>query len=130
MHTNPHRNATNHVQTDFLRPLLRHKWGQSYTHSTTNERGSPKITPLLEPGATSDFMSTAARLIYSRSALSTPTAAQKAHLCSPSQRHVEHLHHPTSYIPNTFTDLAPELSGEYVALSVTDKGGQAEPKTP
>lgn len=73
--------VANHLETDILCPLLQHKWGQSHTHSTTNERGDPpKITTLLEPGATSDFMSAAARLIYSRSALSTPTAAQETHL--------------------------------------------------
>lgn len=57
---------------------------------TTNERGAPKITTLLEPGATSDFMSAATRLIYSHL---TPTAARKpifkAPLCtfSPTVRH-------------------------------------------
>lgn len=75
-------------------PPRRHKWGQSSTHSTTNERGSPQITTLLEPGATSDFMSTATRLIYSRSSLSAPTTAQRTHLLTPPP-----LPHPTQHTP-------------------------------
>ncbi len=121
-----HINATDHVETDILHPLLRHKWGQSYTHSTTNERGSPKITSLLEPGATSDFMSAAARLIYSRSTLSTPTAAQKTHLLPPSQHvppSVEHLHHPTShaYSTNTHTHLLSTGAVRRVRRVISDR---------
>lgn len=127
-----HINATDHVETDILRPLVRHKWGQSHTHSTTNERGSPKITTLLEPGATSDFMSAAARLIYSRSTpldshhspgntSLTPTLPSQY---VPLALSVEHLHHPrhTSHIyrPNS----TPKLLGQHIVLSVADKRGQ------
>lgn len=126
-----HIKRTDHLETDILCPLPWHKRGQPHTHSTTKERGSPKITTLLEPGATSDFMSAAARLIYSRSALSTPTAAQETHLRPPPPTarspfyllNIYTIPHPlhTSHIYRP--DSAPEL---LVVLSAIDKGGQTE----
>lgn len=116
------------VGTDSLCPLLRHKGGQSHTHPTTNERGTPpkKITTLLQPGATSDFMSAAARLIYSLLPSWLPPQAQETHLYPPTPQpqnitfplSIEHLHHPTS---SAYLSSAPEL---LVVLSVPDKGGQ------
>lgn len=45
-----------------------HQWKRNHAAPPQKK----KITTLLQPGATSDFMSAAARLIYSRSAFSTP----------------------------------------------------------
>lgn len=44
-YTDIYINAANHLETDILCPLLQHKWGQSHTHSTTNERGDPPKLP-------------------------------------------------------------------------------------
>lgn len=118
------------VETDILHPLLRHKWGQSCTHSTTNERGSPKITTLLEPGATSDFMSIAARLIYSRTnpshrspqprkPISYPLTARSSISWTFTPSHIPCVLYKHSNIYS-----APQLLGEYAVLSVTDNGGQ------
>lgn len=101
----------------------------SFTGSTANERGPPlpKITTLLEPGASSDFMSAAARLIYSRSA---PTYSHRRP-GNPSLTPI--VAHPQFYLLNInavpqpcafLTHSATQVSTG--ALSAGDKEGQTE----
>lgn len=116
-------------------PALTRTGSIPHTHSTANERGSPKITTLPAPGATSDFMSAAAPLIYSTLSASTaspehPTPLPIHNTTHPPTHHYPHilpLFSSESLPPSERQpSSAPEPLAECVALSARDNGGHTQ----
>lgn len=133
-YTDIYIDAANHLETDILCPLLQHKWGQSHTHSTTNERGDPPQNYHVAGAWSNQWLHVCSSQtdLLTFSPLDSHRSPGNPSLTPTPPRStfpllsVEHLHRPTSpaYLTHIERpDSAPEL---LVVLSVIDKGGQIE----